>query len=222
MCVRVHYKKNKYFESEIIYMTMEKEVMEIKLVESLQKGINFYSQIASEKKFNCYDLIINTKDLVDKQDTQNEISKKKHDIPKSVKDIFFIEFDRLDRNINKKPCLYFFEFEHGLGIQILEEYKKFVINNKERNFSGLKDNPDVETNILYVGKVKKGVGARLSTHFGYANSKTGGLQLRFWAKELEIILKIHLIVFEENLGDYINPLELELTKKLNPLIGKSK
>ena len=201
---------------------MEKEVIEIKLIDLLQKGINFYNQIATEKKFNCYDLIINTKDLVDKIDNQTEIKKRKHDIPKSVKDKFFIDFDKLDRFINKKPCLYFFEYEHGLGIQILEEYKKFIINNKERNLSGLKDYPDVETNILYVGKVKTGVGARLSTHFGYANSKTGGLQLRFWAKELELNLKIHMIVFEENLGDYINPLELELTKKLNPLIGKSK
>ena len=118
--------------------------------------------------------------------------------------------------------MYFFEFKREQASQILESYKNFDAQAEGRNKSGLKNNPNIDTNILYVGKVKKDVGARLSTHFGYAHAKTGGLQLRFWAKSIKLELKVHLIVFEDNLGDYINPLELELTKELKPLIGKSK
>jgi hypothetical protein len=197
---------------------MDKDIIQTLVQKSVQKGIDVYTHILLNQGFHHYELPINCETLDDP-----ELNKKtKYGLPESLKISFFQNFDQLEDNIKSKSCLYFFEFKREQVSDILEAYKAFDVQSAERNKSGLKDKPDEDTNILYVGKVKKDVGARLSTHFGYAHAKTGGLQLRFWAKSIKLELKVHLIVFENNLGDYINPLELELTKELKPLIGKSK
>jgi len=200
---------------------MDNKAIESTIIESVNKGINYYEKV-KENGFYCHKLTLNCKDLVDVESKSITGKHIKHDLPESLKISFFRAFDSLDNSINKKPCLYFFEFQEGLADKIYNTYKDFSSSNVNRSKSGLKKKPNLDTSILYVGKVKKGVGARLSTHFGYANSQTGGLQLKYWAKQIELKLDVNIIVFDENIDDYINPLELELTKVLKPLIGKSK
>lgn len=101
---------------------------------------------------------------------------------------------------------------------IYEKYIDFKKSGTDRNLSGIKDKPNLMTQTLYLGKVKNNIGARLATHFRYANSKTGGLQLKYCAKQIDLKLKVNILVFEDKLDDFINPLELELTKELKPLI----
>lgn len=62
----------------------------------------------------------------------------------------------------------------------------------------------------------------MAVHFGYTHSHTGALHLRFWAKDINLQLKVHIIAFKDDIGDFVNPLELLLSKELKPLIGKSK
>jgi hypothetical protein len=198
---------------------MEDKLIKDLMVESVNKGRSFYDNIVDKGGFHHYELPIDCLDLVDREDKISEKSRK-HSLPESLKISFFRPFDLLIDSINSKSCLYFFEF-HDISAEVIYNAYK-ISDNKDRNRSGLKEKPDFNTDVLYVGKVKKNIGARLSTHFGYAHSKTGGLQLKYWAKDIKMKLTVHLIVFDENIGDFINPLELELTKKLNPLIGKSK
>ena len=186
------------------------------VISSIKKGSEIYNKILTQDGFRHFSIQINCSELVEKEPEK----KRKHDLPESLKTSFFSQFNSFVELINEKSCLYFFEFNQNQVTEVLEAYKKFGDN--ERNKSGLKSNPDLDTSILYVGKVKNNLGARLATHFGYAHAKTGGLQLRFWAKDLNLTLKVHLVVFNEKTDDYINPLELELTKILRPLIGKSK
>lgn len=200
---------------------MDNKTIESTIIESVNKGIEYYEKV-KENGFSCHKLTLNCADLVDVESKPMKEKKLKHDLPESLKISFFREFDLLHNSINKKPCLYFFEFQEGLTDKIYNTYKEFYSSNVKRSKSGLKKKPNLDTRILYVGKVKKGVGARLSTHFGYANPQTGGLQLKYWAKQIGLKLDVNIIVFDENIGDYINPLELELTKIFNPLIGKSK
>ena len=115
-----------------------------------------------------------------------------------------------------------FSFDQHLATTIFEKFKDFKNLGRDRNLSGIKEKPNFETQMLYLGKVKKDLAARFATHFGYANSQTGGLQLRFWAKHIGLKLEVNILVFDDNLDDFINPLELELTQELKPLIGKSK
>ncbi|HPQ35644.1 MAG TPA: hypothetical protein PK563_14220 [Tenuifilaceae bacterium] len=187
------------------------------LIEATRRGYSFYQSIINEK-FQHSMLEINCKDLVDYDNKGSS----EYDLPESLKISFFRKFDELYNEINKKPCLYFFEFKAGLSETILAKYREYRLKDNLRNKSSIKSKPNTNTNILYVGKVKSNVGGRLSTHFGYANPQIGGLQLKHWAKDIDLKLEVHLIIFHEDIGNFINPLELELTRALNPLIGNSK
>jgi hypothetical protein len=189
------------------------------LLQAVKRGESHYRNIQSLFAFKHHQIELECNTLVDEV---NESALKKgqsHKIPEDVKISFFREFDTFD--INGKPCLYFFELKDNHA-GYLGKYKEAIRNYPDRNFSALKKGALENSKILYVGKVKTKVGSRLSTHFGYANGKTGGLQLSFWANRISLKLSVHFIAFEENIADFINPLELELTRGLNPVIGKSK
>ncbi len=203
-----------------------KEIAINGLLKAVEEGEQFYNNILSSDKYKHYQINLNCNTLVDPDEGNSQNNKAAHDVPKKVKVSFFREFDTF--NIKDKPCLYFMELKKRPA-NLVEKFN--IAKQKEKNkpkgetvlnYSAIKKHCPENSNILYVGKVKKDVGGRLSTHFGYANGKTGGLQLRSWAKELNLELIIHFIAFEEKIGNFINPLELEITKVLNPIIGKSK
>nr|WP_294858672.1 GIY-YIG nuclease family protein [uncultured Fluviicola sp.] len=186
---------------------------------SLVFGKSSYEKILAEQNFSIYSIPLNCIDL-EEVDYTNQ--KSKHPLSEKIKESFFRQFDSFDPLINKKNCLYIFSFDESKcdTAVMIKAYQNPTIS--DRNMSAMKSKPNCNTNVLYVGKVKKDLGGRLSTHFGYANHKTGGLQLKYWAKEIQLELIVTFIVFEDKIDDYLNPLELYLTKELNPLIGKSR
>lgn len=186
---------------------------------SLEFGKSSYEKILADKNFNTYSIALNCIDLEDVDYTNQ---KSKHPLSEKIKENFFRQFDSFDPLINKKNCIYIFSFDESKcdTTGIISAYKSPFTT--DRNKSAMRSKPNCNTNVLYVGKVKKDLGGRLSTHFGYANHKTGGLQLKYWAKDLQLELMVTFIVFEDKIDDYLNPLELYLTKELNPLIGKSR
>lgn len=127
-----------------------------------------------------------------------------------------------NNEINKRTCLYIIEIVSPSVEKIERAYRDYLASGQARNSSAIKKNVDTSTSILYIGKVKKGLGGRIATHMGYANPRTGALQLVHWAKKIDLRLNVHVYAFESSLGNFINPLELTITKSLNPLIGKSK
>ena len=80
-----------------------------------------------------------------------------------------------------------------------------------------------DSRILYVGKVKRHFWGRLIQHLGYYKvNRTQGLQLYYWAKELNLNLKVTVIEFEPEMIDLMEVLESALAKKLKPILGKHK
>lgn len=196
-----------------------------KLNKYASKGRDYYNNIINDKdSYHYFSINLDSSELIDKEQEKDGIRGKKHDLPESLKQSFFTQLD-LQKNINSKACLYFFECHNSSKYMIIEKYNEAKGNNI-RSYSALAEKKSSDLadthNILYVGKVKTGIGARLATHFGYANAQTGGLQLKHWAKDLDLKLTVHIIAFKENIDDFINPIELELTKSLRPIIGKSK
>ena len=196
-----------------------KEVAINGLLKAVEDGEAFYKNILSSGKYKHYQIDLHCNTLTEPDGGNSQDNRVAHDIPEKVKISFFRKFDTFA--INNKPCLYFLVLKNH-PTDLLEKFNIAKRKYIKRNFSAAKKNAPTASEVLYIGKVKNRVGARLSTHFGYANEKTGGLQLRFWAKELNLELTIHFIAFEENIANFINPLELEITNILNPIIGKSK
>lgn len=143
-----------------------------------------------------------------------------------------------------KPVLYWFSFENDLAqqIEIHQHFKQFCEEkckleyktgkdhyydnelNYRRAFSALKkkkDN-DFKTKTLYVGKVEKDIWGRLAVHLGWGTSpKTAGMQLRFWYDfEKYGNLTFNYIDLNNDLKYFVEVLEKELRKELNPLLGK--
>lgn len=197
---------------------MELNLTKNLVLKTIETGLDIYNKAYTNQKFSVHTLTLNCDELVDLKEYSVNT---KNPVPEEVKVSFFRKFDALDSALNKKNCLYYFSFDNRFNSSSIVECFKSK-SGIERNMSAIKKSPDLNTKTLYVGKVKKGIGGRLSTHFGYANPKTGGLQLKYWAKDLKLELTITIIAFEDQLNDFLNPLELELTKELKPLIGKSK
>lgn len=130
---------------------------------------------------------------------------------------------------DKKPCLYRFEIVGGTSTnEIWDAYAKFQDTQKDfdrdkRRASAAvkkKENIDFNTRTLYVGKVKRNVGGRMAVHAGYYHvGTTAGLQLWYWAKELQLKLLVHVIEFKEEMGDFVSSLELDYSREHRPLFG---
>lgn len=194
------------------------EILKSTLNESIEKGFKLFSNLLNAESYQYHCIELNTQWLVE---TPSRTEKgNKYPLNEKIKKTFFTEFDKKDPEFNQKVCLYIFEYSNDETDYIIKELALYRAK-EERSVSAIKDDPNQKGNILYIGKVKNELGGRLSTHFGFANSKTGGLQLQHWLKK-EMILKVHIFAFDKELDDFVNPLELYLSKKLNPLIGKSK
>lgn len=124
---------------------------------------------------------------------------------------------------NSRPCLYFFEIVSPDTVTILEHYKAFKKdeNLKHRASAALKKRPPLDSDILYVGKVKDDIGGRMVVHFAYYHvGATAGLQLGSWAVKANLILNLHIYAFDVEMHDFVTPLELHFAHSLRPLIGK--
>jgi hypothetical protein len=159
-------------------------------------------------------------DNIDCKQLPKPVWQKGVELPKGIDQYFKTLKDRT------RPYLYFFEILNSNSSTILDTYKAFKSENEKikegkRNSPTLKKRPPKDTNILYVGKVKKDMYGRLYVHLGYYhNGFTAGLQLVCWAKDIDLKLKLHLFSFSPNMQEFVTPLELPLARALNPLIGK--
>lgn len=197
----------------------ENNIFKDSLINAIKTGNTLYQRIIEIDAYQYFSIKLDCSWLEEPDNYQ----KGKHPLCKKIKDTFFIEFDSHNepqKKLNEKSCLYYFEYLKENESQILSDFI-FYKNKRDRNTSAIKKKTNSKYNILYVGKVKHDLGGRLSTHFGYANEQTGGLQLRHWI-DRDFILYVHIIAFDDNLDNFINPLELELSKELDPLIGNSK
>jgi hypothetical protein len=128
---------------------------------------------------------------------------------------------------NKRPSLYFFEFNKNDRDKIISSYKNFIQDQQKKSLSNRRVSPATkkkypnDTSVLYVGKSKgKNVG-RLIVHLGYYDKGgTAGLQLIHWAKKLKIDLIYHVLYFPLEMRDFVDPLEVSIARSLNPLLGK--
>lgn len=198
---------------------MQQNFITTLLNNSLDNGKNLYDKVLSGKKYNIYSLSLNCKDL---EEPLLENLRTKYPLSSKIVEGFFTEFDSFDSSMNKKNAIYIMHFDNSKfdSHHLVTAYKDAF--SYGRNMSAIKKNPYYDSNVLYVGKVEKDLGGRLSTHFGYASPQTGGLQLKYWARALNLELSITLITFDEDLGSYLNPLEMYFVKSLKPLLGRSR
>lgn len=133
------------------------------------------------------------------------------------------EYDKSEIKLNLCPAVYAFELKDEQDRKrVLTEFKKAKANISNRTLPALKSTPP-ESKYLYVGKVEKEVGGRIVTHFGYyQNQSNHGLQLAYWAKNLQpkLDLNLHVFRFKQNFKPYIGAMEVIMAKELKPIIGK--
>ncbi|AXG74458.1 hypothetical protein DVK85_09510 [Flavobacterium arcticum] len=145
-------------------------------------------------------------------------------------------FDSLEEN-KKSPYIYWFEVKNDVGcipirnmvdeysFKVREEVSKGVHKNN-RKFYGVpamtKGIKDINSKILYVGKVKSNLKGRLVSHFGYYHKSpnTQGLQLARWSKDKNIELEFHYIQLPFELEGLASLLEFKLAGELKPILGK--
>lgn len=137
------------------------------------------------------------------------------------------EFKALYESLPKnKPVLYWFSFD-------TEKLKNETLQHALESISGLTRKRKIaeipkiqrESNgTLYVGKVKDKFHYRFVNHLGHSvNGETGSLQLTYWYDTLLYgYLKLNYIVLEEEMKTLIGVLEIELAKKLRPVLGSHK
>ncbi|KAF2335385.1 hypothetical protein [Flavobacterium ginsenosidimutans] len=132
-------------------------------------------------------------------------------------------YDSLPKN---KPVLYWFTFDiEKLKSENLEKaLKKIEEITKSRKVSEVPKARRECKGTLYVGKVKDKFHYRFVNHLGHSiNDKTGSLQLTYWYDPLIYgNLQLNYIVLEQEMKTLIGILEIELAKKLKPILGSHK
>ena len=140
--------------------------------------------------------------------------------------------------VNKKyPFIYWFEIKNDIDcIQIRTMVDEYAFKLREEISKGVhKDNrnfysvpaitkhiKDINSKVLYVGKVKKNLRGRLVPHLGYHHKSLSmqGLQLARWANEVSLELEFHDIQLPIELEGLASLLEFELAGELKPILGK--
>lgn len=126
----------------------------------------------------------------------------------------------------KKPVVYIFEIIEENKIEIVKkEFKEH--RSKRKNIPDRKEKralsylpADIEHNesqVLYVGSMKKDFHRRIKEHLGLGNYQTGAMNLKFWIPE-DLKLNLYYLIVENQKLTY--DIEAAVAKKLKPLIGK--
>lgn len=128
-------------------------------------------------------------------------------------------FFKLLMNIHN-PTLYWFAIRSNHDSQTIYEEintaRKFI----NRRFPAQTEYRG-STKVLYVGKVNSDIVSRMITHLGYdERPDRQGLQLSHWAKKMGLKLELKIMVLPKELKDFIYYFESQLSRELNPLIGK--
>ncbi len=176
-------------------------------------------------QYNAFETIriegFNCADLTPPEETNGR------DLPKRILETFFQKLhalDATDGNINNFPCLYVFELADPEDAdRTWQCFKTLAGNNTtNRNLPAFKKG-DKKSPVLYVGKADRGVGGRLVTHMGYLDKPGNhGLQLAFWAREMNppLLLNVTVLRFKQAFRPYLVVFEKQLAKDLQPIVGK--
>ena len=139
---------------------------------------------------------------------------------------YSIEFSEIFQRLNELdgPVLYWFDITSKTDSQLIRsKIKAYSELSNSKATPALKKEFDQNSTCLYVGKVKKRFFGRIIQHLGFfKQEKTQGLQLFYWAKGIGLKLQVNAISFDASMSDLISILELEMSRKLNPIIGKHK
>lgn len=149
---------------------------------------------------------------------ENKLNLKYKDLEDITQSVDFIDlFDTLKKH-EQYPAIYVFginpEINYANIISSIKEVKSLRIPALNKN----KENKG----ILYVGKVKSLLWGRFIQHLGYhKNQKSHGLQIENWIKKIHNPKLTFSVVFlPKESAEYIEVLEKEIAKELNPIIGK--
>lgn len=121
------------------------------------------------------------------------------------------------------PCLYCFEvISNQTTDEIISNIKAYSLRENPRSTPAIKTQiPD--SRFLYVGKVKRHMWGRVIQHLGFFKTAgTQGLQLFYWAQQLELCLKLTVLEFEPDMSELMGVLENDLARRLKPILGKHK
>lgn len=128
----------------------------------------------------------------------------------------------------KGPCVYWYQVVAPdiTSKEIIDSFTAYK-NNPDRNRAvpaiSYKKSINNNSRYLYVGKVKRNFYGRVIQHLGCFNvQQTQGLQLYYWAKELNLKLELSVIEFDSSMENLLPVIELAVAEELKPLIGKHK
>ena len=131
--------------------------------------------------------------------------------------------DMMDKELCDNPAIYIFRINKEIDSKLIIDAVD-SLGNHGLNVPAHYKNPE-NNGILYIGKVKGCAWGRLIQHLGYhENTKSHGLQIQNWANKIQGELKLTYTVmfFEKEVADYIELLEVSLSKvpEFKPIIGK--
>ena len=120
------------------------------------------------------------------------------------------------------PVLYWFEIlPPTTNEDIRNAISVYKHSTEAKSVPALKLKYSRESNILYVGKVKRNFWGRVIQHLGYYQVvRTQGLQLYHWARPLNLKLRLHAYQFEPGMEDLVAVFELKFARLLKPITGK--
>ena len=128
-------------------------------------------------------------------------------------------------------CIYWFETEK---VESCNNLQKLLNDQREMLISKKRTVPvknvNTDSNVLYVGVRRGGqtkkhemshLAGRIKTHLGYYDiGSTQGLQLAYWARNIDCQVNLKVVQFEGLSNEYLNTVEKILAFKLKPLCGK--
>lgn len=121
----------------------------------------------------------------------------------------------------KYGVVYIFEIvDEEIKSSLLDKIGNFRSkeNKNTRSTAKIPQNAkDNKSNILYVGSVENNIHTRIRQHLGFGHPHTFALQLKHWADEE---WKFKLYYIEINNKIVLKEIEAQISKELNPLVGK--
>ncbi len=161
-------------------------------------------------------------DFLSLREKSNKIPRKESE---NFKNSLVAKFKKI-RNIkdnSNKPTIYWFEIVNNSNLSNEKLYKKFVSSKKTGAgwWTIENKNADLNSNILYLGKVEKNLFGRFLQHLGIGHKKTSSLKLRKWFNEFDDIdLEFKYIQFDEDILPYLEDFENIYWRYFQPLLGQ--
>jgi hypothetical protein len=127
---------------------------------------------------------------------------------------------------HKGPSVYWFQIEYSDGLTNENVINQYLSIRKDKNKAtgwwsrGKIQRKDIQTDVLYLGKVESQLQNRLISHVGLGHQFTSSLKLQKWMPELEnMTLSFRFLKLDKEMKDYVEDIEKVLWDKYKPLLG---